>query len=76
MESTLAAVTAGTTFRIEAVPDDQLRAKLRRLGFLDGRVDCRRRLSKGPVVISRRGTDLALGATVAADIEVREVETA
>ncbi len=74
MRTTLAEVTAETSFRIEEVTDDQLRAKLRRLGFLDGRIDCRTRLSKGPVVISRRGTDLALGATVADGITVTEVE--
>ena len=74
MEMSLAEVSAGTSFHIERVGDDTLRAKLRRLGFLDGRVNCRTRLSKGPVVVSRHGTDLALGATVATDIEITEVE--
>ena len=74
MELSLADVSAGTSFYIERVGDDQLRAKLRRLGFLDGQVDCRTRLSKGPVVVSRHGTELALGASVATDIEITEVE--
>lgn len=75
MGESLADVAAGDAFHIEEVADDQLRAKLRRLGFLDGRVECRTRLSKGPVVVSRRGTDLALGRTVANDIAITEVES-
>jgi ferrous iron transport protein A len=75
MTPTLAEIPAETAFEIDRVGDDELRAKLRRLGFLDGRVDCRRRLSNGPVVVSRRGTDLALGASVAAEIAVTEVES-
>jgi ferrous iron transport protein A len=74
MGTTLADVAAGTSFAIEAVGDDDLRAKLRRLGFLDGRVDCRHRLRKGPVIVSRRGTDLALGADVATDVRIQEVD--
>lgn len=74
MGTTLDEVPAGTAVRIEAVGDDELRAKLRRLGFLDGRVDCRRHLTKGPVVVSRHGTDLALGQSVAQGIEITEVE--
>jgi len=76
MERTLAEIGAGTAFEIEGVDDDELRAKLRRLGFLDGRVDCRNRLRKGPVVVSRHGTDLALGADVAKGIHITEVEEA
>lgn len=75
MGISLAEVSAGTSFCIERVGNDQLRAKLRRLGFLDGRVNCRTRLSKGPVVVTRRGTDLALGASVANGIDITEVET-
>ncbi|MEF8771887.1 FeoA family protein [Halodesulfurarchaeum sp.] len=74
MDRTLADVSADTAFEIEVVKDNELRAKLRRLGFLDGRVNCQRRLSKGPVVVSRRGTDLALGAGVAKTITITEVE--
>ena len=74
MGTTLADVAAGTSFAIEAVDDDDLRARLRRLGFLDGRVDCRHRLHNGPVIVSRRGTDLALGAAVATDVRIREVD--
>ena len=74
MGTTLADVAAGTSFSIAAVDDDDLRAKLRRLGFLDGRVDCRHRLHNGPVIVSHRGTDLALGATVATGVQVREVD--
>jgi ferrous iron transport protein A len=74
MGTTLADVDAGASFAIEAVDDDDLRAKLRRLGFLDGRIDCRHRLHNGPVIVSHRGTDLALGATVATAVQVREVD--
>jgi Fe2+ transport system protein FeoA len=73
MGTTLEEVKAGTTVRFQAVGDDELRAKLRRLGFLDGAVDCRRHLSKGPVVVARHGTELALGASVAAGITITEV---
>lgn len=64
----------GSWFRIEAVPDPGLRARLLRLGFLDGPVQCAHRVRNGPVVITREGTELALGASVAADIEIAEVE--
>ncbi|MFB6110530.1 MAG: ferrous iron transport protein A [Halodesulfurarchaeum sp.] len=74
MRGTLTDISAGASFEIEQVGDDDLRAKLRRLGFLDGRVDCRNHLRKGPVVVSRRGTELALGADVAAQIRIREVD--
>ncbi|MFB6086482.1 MAG: ferrous iron transport protein A [Halodesulfurarchaeum sp.] len=75
METTLAEVGTGDAFHIDHVENDQLRAKLRRLGFLDGRVECRTRLTRGPVVVSRRGTDLALGASVADGIAITEVES-
>ncbi|MDZ7849669.1 MAG: FeoA family protein [Halodesulfurarchaeum sp.] len=74
MSATLADVSTDAAFEIERVEDDELLAKLRRLGFLDGRVNCQRRLSKGPVVVSRHGTDLALGASVAETITITEVE--
>lgn len=73
MSNTLDDVSAGRRCRLVMVPDEQLRAKLLRLGFLDGPVTCRHRLRKGPVVISRQGTDLAVGRPLAKDIEVAEV---
>jgi ferrous iron transport protein A len=71
MPERLSDVSRGDEFRIEAVPDDQVRAQLLRLGFLDGSVRCRRRLRNGPVVVKRNGTELAIGATVADGIRVR-----
>lgn len=73
MSSTLDDVSAGRRCRLETVPDERLRARLLRLGFLDGPVTCRHRVRKGPVVIAREGTDLAVGRRLAKDIEVAEV---
>ncbi|WP_135821971.1 FeoA family protein [Halostella litorea] len=70
----LAAVRRGETFAIETVPDAEVRAKLLRVGLLDGTVACRRRVRKGPVVIERGGTELALGSSLAAEIEVSRVD--
>lgn len=70
MRETLQDVERGQTFRIDAVDDDEVRAQLQRMGFLDGEVTCRQHLTAGPVVISRRGTDLALGAPIADDVHV------
>ena len=74
MVSRLDDMQAGGWFRIEAVPDPNLRARLLRLGFLDGPVQCSHRVRNGPVIIAREGTELALGASVAEDIEIAEVE--
>ena len=52
------------------VPDDESRARLLRLGLLDGRVKCRRRIRNGPVVVRRRGTEVALGRSLAQEITV------
>ncbi|WP_423996731.1 FeoA domain-containing protein [Halorubrum trapanicum] len=52
------------------VPDDESRARLLRLGLLDGRVKCRRRIRNGPVVVRRRGTEVALGRSLAREITV------
>lgn len=73
MSENLVDVTAGMRFRLQRVPDTDLRARLLRLGFLDGPVTCRHRIRNGPVVIERGGTQLAVGQSVARDIEVLEV---
>ncbi len=70
MSQHLEDVDAGTRFHLGTVPNVELRARLLRLGFLDGPVTCRHRIRNGPVVITRDGTDLAVGRSVAADIEV------
>jgi len=70
MGRTLRDVRPGEAFRIESVGDDDVRAQLLRMGFLDGRVECRQTLRNGPVIITHRGTQLALGAPVAADVTV------
>ncbi|MFB6114178.1 MAG: ferrous iron transport protein A [Halodesulfurarchaeum sp.] len=76
MIETLDDVSPGQQFRIAGVDDSGLRARLLRLGFMDGPVTVRNRLRRGPVVVSRNGTDLALGASVAERIEVDEVREA
>ncbi|MEF8825918.1 MAG: FeoA family protein [Halapricum sp.] len=70
MTEVLADTDPGDSVTLERVPDDNVRARLLRLGFLDGNVECRHRLRKGPVVLRRNGTELALGADLAAEIEV------
>ncbi|MFB6153515.1 MAG: ferrous iron transport protein A [Halodesulfurarchaeum sp.] len=70
MSPSLADVDPGDAFRIESVSDDRLRAQLLRLGFMDGRVTCRHHLRKGPVIISHDGTDLAIGAKVADQVDI------
>lgn len=70
----LSTVESGATVEIESVPDGTTRARLLRLGFLDGPVECRRRVPNGPVVVRRNGTDLAIGQPIAEDIEVRELD--
>lgn len=73
MSTNLDDVDAGMRFRLDTVPDDDLRARLLRLGFLDGPVTCRHRINNGPVVITRDGTELAVGQSVAAQICVTGV---
>lgn len=68
MPEMLNEVETGQEFMIEEVPDLDLRTRLLRLGFLDGTVRCRYSLRKGPVIISRNGTDLAIG-----DVEAEKV---
>lgn len=76
MTSTLATADRGEVFAIESVPDTDVRAQLLRLGFLDGTVECYRRVTNGPVVLRRNGTTLALGASIADEvvIERRDAE--
>lgn len=70
----LTSLSPGVTFEIKSVPDDTTRARLLRLGFLDGPVECRRRVQNGPVIIRRNGTDLALGAPIAERITVDRLD--
>ncbi|UWG47391.1 Fe2+ transport system protein A [Halanaeroarchaeum sp. HSR-CO] len=70
MKTTLHDVEQGEAFRIDAVEDTEVRAQLHRMGFLDGEVECRQHLDAGPVIISRRGTDLAVGAPIARDVAI------
>lgn len=74
MAPNLSTVAAGTAFEIEAVGDGTTRARLLRLGFLDGAVECRHRVRNGPVIVRRNGTELAVGRPVAEGIEVAPVE--
>ena len=70
----LSGVSGGEQVQIQAVPDERVRAHLLRIGMLDGPVRCRTTLSRGPVVIERNGTTIALGDAVADDITVAECE--
>ncbi|MFB6124544.1 MAG: ferrous iron transport protein A [Halanaeroarchaeum sp.] len=74
MGTTLHEVDAGAAFRIDAVGDEDVRAQLLRMGFLDGEVECRQRLRNGPVVIRRRGTELALGKPIAQDVQITRTD--
>lgn len=66
----LSGVSGGERVRIRAVPDEDVRAHLLRIGMLDAPVRCRAHVSNGPVVVERNGTSVALGASVAEDIVV------
>jgi ferrous iron transport protein A len=70
MSEVLADTDPGESVFLEHVPDEDVRARLLRLGFLDGAVECRHRLRKGPIVLRRNGTELALGADLVGEIEV------
>ena len=70
MSEVLADVGSGEAVRLVSVPDGDTRARLLRLGFLDGTVTCRHHIHKGPVVVRRNGTDLALGSDLAREIEI------
>jgi ferrous iron transport protein A len=66
-------VETGERFQILEVPDGTVRAQLLRIGFLDGVVECRNRIRNGPVVLEADGTQIALGASVAAQIRIDAV---
>lgn len=74
MSETLSTAAPGSTVAIESVSDETTRARLLRLGFLDGPVECRRRVRNGPVIVSRNGTDLAVGASVANEIRITTID--
>lgn len=67
---TLADLRSDERFELVAVPNGETRAQLLRLGFFDGEVTCRHQIHSGPVIIRRNGTELALGSTLAEEIEV------
>ncbi len=69
-ERRLSGVNGGQRIRIRDVPDEDVRAHLLRIGMLDGPVQCRTRISNGPVIVERNGTTMALGDSVAGEITV------
>ncbi|WEL20239.1 FeoA family protein [Halorhabdus sp. BNX81] len=75
MSEVLADVGSGESVRLTEVPDGDTRARLLRLGFLDGAVECRHHIRKGPVIVRRNGTDLALGSDLASEIEIERPTT-
>ncbi|WP_136688476.1 FeoA family protein [Halorhabdus amylolytica] len=70
MSDVLADVGSGEAVRLVEVPDGDTRARLLRLGFLDGAVECRHQIRSGPVIVRRNGTELALGSALAEEIQV------
>ena len=73
MSRRLSEVETGERFEILEVPDGKVRAQLLRIGFLDGVVECRNRIRNGPVVLEADGTQIALGASVAAEIRIEAI---
>ena len=73
MSPKLAEIEAGDRFEIVEVPDGKVRAQLLRIGFLDGIVECTNRIRNGPVVLEAGGTQIAIGASVAAEIVIDPV---
>jgi ferrous iron transport protein A len=71
--TTLADIPPDETVELVDVPDDA-RARLLRLGFLDGCVECRRQIPDGPVIVRRRGSELALGRTLARNVAVERTD--
>jgi ferrous iron transport protein A len=57
------------------VPAGEPRARLLRLGLLDGRVKCHRRVRNGPVVVRCHGTEVALGRGLAEDVTVERTDS-
>jgi Fe2+ transport system protein FeoA len=70
MTISLAEISPDERIELAHVPDDDARARLLRLGFLDGRVECHRQIPEGPVVLRRHGTEIALGRALAREIGV------
>ncbi len=73
MTPALSAVEPGERFEIRKVPDGKVRAQLLRIGFLDGVVECTHHLRNGPVVLEADGTQIAIGASIAEQIEIESV---
>lgn len=71
----LADTARGEVFEITSVTDSEVRARLLRLGFLDGDVECYRRVANGPVVLRRTGTTLAVGRAIAEEITIDPKES-
>lgn len=74
MTTVLADISPEQWVELVAVPDDELRARLLRLGFLDGRVKCRLQIRNGPVVVCRHGTAIAVGRALARKISVERTD--
>ena len=70
MVAKLADVQSEDAVELVEVPDGDTRARLLRLGLLDGAVECRHKVRNGPVIVRRNGTELALGRALADEIEV------
>ncbi|MFB6150245.1 MAG: FeoA domain-containing protein [Haloarculaceae archaeon] len=73
MSAKLADVQSEDAVELVDVPEGDTRARLLRLGLLDGAVECRHKVRNGPVIVRRNGTELALGRALADEIEVEPV---
>ncbi|MEZ3117997.1 ferrous iron transport protein A [Halobaculum sp. MBLA0147] len=74
MTLALGDVRQNEQFELVTVPDEEIKARLRRLGLHDGVVECRRQLRGGPTIVRRSGTQLAIGAGLADRIEIERAE--
>lgn len=75
MSTSLADLEPEERFELVDVPDGDTRARLLRLGFFDGEVTCRHHIRSGPVIVRRNGTELALGSSLAKQIEVERLSS-
>lgn len=68
---TLDKAKRGQQVRIKYIPDPQLRVEAIRMGLYEGaEVSCSGKIPFGPVIVSNRLQEIAIGRKLAATIEV------
>lgn len=75
MSMTLSDTSPAEQVELINIPDDEVRVRLLRLGFLDDPVECCQQIRNGPVVLRHRGTEIALGKDLAQEIDVKQSES-